>query len=52
MDIATFLIILVVIVVAWFLFRLLLKVTGLIFRVGCFIIFGLAILAFLFLFIF
>lgn len=52
MEISTFLIIVVVLVVAWILFRLLLKVTGLVFRVGCFIIFGLAVLAFLFLFIF
>ncbi len=52
MTIATFLIIIIVIVVAWFLFRLLVKATGLIFKVGCFIIFALAALAFLFLFIF
>ena len=51
MEITTFLIIVIVIVVAWFLFRMLLKVTGLIFRVGCFIIFGLAALAFVFFYI-
>ena len=49
MELTTFLIILVVIGVGWILFRLLLKVTGLIFRIGCFIIFGLAALAFVFL---
>lgn len=51
MEISTFLIIIVVVVVAWILFRLLLKVTGLIFRVGCIVIFALAALAFLFFFI-
>lgn len=52
MGIEWFFVLLIVVVVAWFLFRLLLKVTGLIFRVGCFIIFALAVIAFLFLFIF
>ena len=42
-----FLVIVVVLVVAWFLFRLLLKVTGLVFKVGCFIIFALAVLGLL-----
>jgi hypothetical protein len=47
MGIEWFFIILVVVVVAWLLFRLLLKVTGLVFKVGCFIIFALALIAFL-----
>jgi hypothetical protein len=52
MGIEWFFVILIVVVVAWLLFRLLLKVTGLVFKVGCFIIFALALIAFLFIFIF
>ena len=47
MGIEWFFVILVVVVVAWLLFRLLLKVTGLVFKVGCFIIFALALIGFL-----
>ena len=45
MDITTILIIIVVVIVAWILLKFVLKITGLVFRIGCLIIFGLAALA-------
>jgi hypothetical protein len=47
MDITTILIIIVVVIVAWILLKLVLKITGFIFRIGCLIIFELAALAIL-----
>lgn len=49
MDIVTFLIIGVVVVIAWILLKFVLKITGLIFRVGCLILAVLAIVGFIFL---
>ena len=49
MDFVTFLIIGVVVFIGWILLRLVLKLTGLIFRVGCIIIGVLAIVGFIFL---
>jgi len=48
MDIVTFLIIGVVIAVAWILLKFVLKITGLIFRVGCLLIGVLAVVGFIF----
>ena len=45
MDPVTILIIIVVIVIGWILLKFVLKITGLIFRIGCLIIFALAALA-------
>lgn len=45
MDITTILILIVVVIVGWILLKFVLKITGLIFRIGCLIIFGLAALA-------
>ena len=45
MDITLILVIIVVVVVAWILLKLILKITGVIFRAGCLIIFALAVLA-------
>ncbi len=45
MGITEILIIIVVVIVAWILLKFVLKITGLIFRIGCLLIFGLAALA-------
>ncbi len=45
MDPVTIIIIIFVVFIAWVLLKFVLKITGLIFRIGCLIIFGLAALA-------
>ena len=49
MDLVTFLIIGFVIFIAWILLKFVLKLTGLIFRLGCLLIAALAIVGFIFL---
>jgi len=49
MDIVTFLIIGIVIIVAWILLKFVLKITGLIFRIGCLLIAVLAVVGLIFL---
>ena len=45
MGIEWIFVIIVIVIVAWILLKFVLKITGLIFRIGCLLIFGLAALA-------